>query len=210
MQEIHPKDDTAKLLMRVERGERGAIDHLFERHRAGLRRMVAARMDNRLARRVDASDVVQETIVEAYRQLPQYLQSRAVGFYPWLRQIGVNRLKDLHRKHVVSGKRTVDREVNDALHLSADAVHNLTHQFISREPDPAARIVENEAVVQLREAISRLAPNELEIIVLRHVEQLSVVEISDVLGIATGTVKSRHYRTLVRLREILQTLAPET
>src|SRR5262249_12587878 len=65
----HPTPDTEELLRRVEEGDAEARDALLDRHRGRLRQLVALRMDPRLVARVDASDVVQETLVEADRRL---------------------------------------------------------------------------------------------------------------------------------------------
>ena len=62
------------LLARAARGERAAFDELFARHRDRLGRAVALRLDRRLAARVDASDVVQDVCLEAFRRLPDYLR----------------------------------------------------------------------------------------------------------------------------------------
>jgi RNA polymerase sigma-70 factor, ECF subfamily len=72
--------------------------------------MVAVRIDDRLAARIDASDVVQETLMLASKQLADYLRDPPLPFYPWLRQIAWNRLTVLHRRHLETGKRNVSRD----------------------------------------------------------------------------------------------------
>ena len=58
-----------------------------DRYRDRLRRLVAVRLDPRLAARADASDVVQEALADAARKLDGYLRDRPIPFYPWLRQL---------------------------------------------------------------------------------------------------------------------------
>jgi RNA polymerase sigma-70 factor (ECF subfamily) len=89
--------DTDELLRRTAQGNAAARDQLLARHRDRLRKLIAYRMDRRLAARVDPSDIVQEVLVEASRKLPDYLQQRPLPFYPWLRQIAADRLVELHR-----------------------------------------------------------------------------------------------------------------
>jgi RNA polymerase sigma-70 factor (ECF subfamily) len=72
--------------------------------------MVAVRLDRRLAPRIDASDVVQEALLEADRRLDGYLRERPIPFYAWLRQIAGDRIVDALRLHVASQKRSVTRE----------------------------------------------------------------------------------------------------
>ena len=82
-----PKPDsgeTLKLLERIRDGSPGA-DELFARHRQSLRQIVALRFDPSLHSRADPSDIVQETHMEAYRRLPDYLSREPMPFHLWLR-----------------------------------------------------------------------------------------------------------------------------
>ena len=106
----HRGPDTEELLRRVEGGDPEARDALLLRHRARLRQLVALRMDPRLAARVDASDVVQETLAEADRRMSDYLRERPLPFYPWLRRLALDRLAVQHRFHVRAARRSVRRE----------------------------------------------------------------------------------------------------
>src|SRR5215470_6717040 len=92
--------DTEELLRRSQAGDRDARGALLQRHRKRLRRMVALRLDRRLASRLDPSDVVQDVLAAADRRLDEYLSERPLPFYPWLRQIAWDRLVYEHRRHV--------------------------------------------------------------------------------------------------------------
>ena len=74
--------DTHELLRRATAGDASAETALLARHRDRLRHMVAIRFDERIAARVDPSDVVQDVLAKAARDLPGYLQSRPLPFYP--------------------------------------------------------------------------------------------------------------------------------
>src|SRR3954454_9926595 len=105
-----PTADTEHLLNQAAHGDATARDRLLDRHRDRLKRMVAVRADPRLAARVDPSDVVQETLTEAAGKLDRSLAARPLPFYPWLRQLALERLATLHRRHVRAGRRSVARE----------------------------------------------------------------------------------------------------
>jgi RNA polymerase sigma-70 factor (ECF subfamily) len=77
-------DETQRLLERAQEGDQAAFEALFQRHRSKLRRAIALRMDRRVAARVDASDVLQDTYLEAFKRLPKYLQQQGMPFYLWL------------------------------------------------------------------------------------------------------------------------------
>src|SRR5438093_8530899 len=123
--------DTEELLRRAGDGDRDARGAVLDRHRQRLRRMVALRMDPRLAARVDASDVVQETLGEADRRLDDYLRERPLPFYPWLRQLAWERLVEQHRRHVQAKKRSVVREESLGLGLSGQSVQALAEQLLN-------------------------------------------------------------------------------
>src|SRR3954462_4378591 len=101
---------TDHLLENASPGDDGARQRLLGRPRGRLRRMVAVRLDRRLAARVDPSDVVQETLAEAARRLDAYLRDRPLPFSPWLRRLAADRLAVIHRRHVRAANRAVGRE----------------------------------------------------------------------------------------------------
>src|SRR5262245_7992095 len=102
--------ETDELLNRTRRGDARAREQLLDRYRERLRRMVAVRIDPRLAARLDPSDVVQDALVEAARGLDEYLSRPPLPFYPWLRHFAWDRLIELHRFHVHAKRRSVARE----------------------------------------------------------------------------------------------------
>src|SRR5438132_13279908 len=95
-----PKEDTEDLLRRAAAGEDAPRGALLARHGDRLRQVVAFRLDRRLAARVDPSDVVQEAMADAARKLPEYLRLRPLPFFPWLRQLALERLIEMHRRHI--------------------------------------------------------------------------------------------------------------
>ena len=103
-------DETQVLLKRVEHDDAEAAERLWERHREPLRRMIGLRLDRALARRVDASDVVQEVLLKANQRLGDYLRNPAMPFHLWLRQIARDHVIDEHRRHRVAARRSLDRE----------------------------------------------------------------------------------------------------
>src|SRR5262245_30689676 len=91
---------THRWLERVAAGDPAGWRWLVEEHHARLRRMVALRLDPRLQGRVDPSDVLQDTYLQAAEHLPGYLQNPSVPFFLWLRSLAAGRLSKLHRYHL--------------------------------------------------------------------------------------------------------------
>jgi len=195
--------DTEELVRRAGAGDRSAVSRLLDRHRRRLRKMVAVRMDARMVARLDPSDVVQETLVEAVKKLPDYLRDRPLPFYAWLRQLAWNRLVDLHRQHVLAEQRTIAKEVSLATLLSGQSARYLASHLLARENHPGSRIVRQELIDRMREAIGRLPDSHREVLILRHLEDLSVAEVAAILKTTKAAVTSRHFRALVGLREIM-------
>lgn len=163
--------------------------------------MVAVRMDDRMSARVDPSDVVQEAFSVAYKRLPEYLGDPAIPFYPWLRQIAWNCLVDLHRYHVLAGKRSVRRE--QPLQLSDTSATKLADRFLASGSSPLKQLLREEAGAYLRATLARLAPGHREILVLRYLEQLNGAECATVLGISEKAANQRHLRAVRRLHHLL-------
>jgi RNA polymerase sigma-70 factor, ECF subfamily len=196
--------DTEQLLEMVRRDDPGARDRLLARHRGRLLALIALRMDPRLRTRLDPSDVVQESLAEADRRLAAYLADQRLPFYPWLRGLALERLGQLHRRHVRSQKRSVAREEHSLSALPDDSVRELAARLAGRGSSPSARMKHEDLKRRLREVLDQMGEHDREVIVLRHLEQLSVRDIAAVLGISEGAVKVRHVRALERLRKLLE------
>lgn len=192
--------DTDELLDRAAAGDDSARQRLLDRHRDRLRRMVAIRLDRRVGRRVDPSDVVQDALAVAHRKLDEFLVRRPVPFYPWLRQIAWESLVKCHQRHTAD-KRTVARE--EVFTLSDDSIEDLVGRLASSGTGPGERAARAEMRQRVRAALRELAPADREVLVLRYLEQLSTAETADVLGCRVGAVKVRLLRALRRLRDLL-------
>jgi RNA polymerase sigma-70 factor, ECF subfamily len=192
------------LLLRASRGDDRARDELLSRHRSRLWRMVAIRLDRRVAARVDASDIVQEALTEAACRLPDYLSHRPLPFYPWLRHIAWQHLQKCHQRHINAQRRSVVREGMDEPTLPDESATQLVDCLVSDDTSVSGRLIRAEERHRLRAALALLPARDREALVLRHLEQLSTAEIAVVLGISAGAVMTRHTRALERLRRLLE------
>ncbi|HEV3445403.1 MAG TPA: sigma-70 family RNA polymerase sigma factor [Gemmataceae bacterium] len=196
--------DTEELLRRVDEGDGAARGELLQRQRSRLRRMVACRMDPRLAARLDPSDVVQETLAEADRRLEGYLDERPLPFYPWLRQLAWDRLVEQHRRHLRAARRSVLREQAEAPGLPDSSVWQLADRLLDSGQGPSAALQRGELRQQVRAALDALTEPDREVLVLRYLEQLSAREVGAVLGFSEAAAKKRALRALQRLRDALK------
>lgn len=193
--------ETDALLDRTAAGDRAARQLLLERHRGRLVKMVAVRLDPRLAARVDPSDVVQEALVDADRKLNGYLRDRPVPFYPWLRRIAWERLVKCHQRHTAR-RRDVGREVPGP-GLSDASVLDLADRLLAPGSSPSRLAERHELIERVRSALRQLPERDREVLVLRYLEHLTTAETAAVLRISEGAVKLRHLRALERLRGLI-------
>ena len=199
----HKDPDTEELVERACSGDREARQQLLVRHRKRLRQMVALRMDRRLTARVDPSDVVQEALTDAAQELSDYLRQRPLPFYPWLRQLAWERLIELHRRHLYAQKRSVRREDREYLALPDESAVHLAQRLLAPGSSPSQRLLREELRERVQTALAQLSPRDREVLVLRHLEELSTNETAAVLGITAGAVKMQHLRAVRRLRGLL-------
>ncbi|TWU00694.1 RNA polymerase sigma factor [Botrimarina colliarenosi] len=211
MASIWPRsDDTEHLLDGVRRGESEAKDRLFDRHRGAIRRMIDLRMDRVLERRVDASDIVQDVLIEANRRLTDYLANPIMPFHLWLRQMAKDRLIDAHRRHRVAARRSMDREqpLAAASRDDQESVLDLAAQLSDGQLTPAAAATWHELQRRFLEAVEQLEEQDQEIILMRHFERLSNSEVAETLDLSAQAASMRHLRAMRRLRVHLADLEP--
>jgi RNA polymerase sigma-70 factor (ECF subfamily) len=193
--------ETGRLLDQAGGGDRGAVERLLERHRGYLRQVVAMRMDPQLSTRVDPSDIVQDTQMEALRRLPDYLARRPMPFRLWLIKTAHERLIVARRRHVVADCRAVGREEP----LPDRSSLLLAGRIFATDPTPSQQLNQRELAERVRQALAKLPAGDREILFLRTFEGLTNQEAAMVLGLDPGTASKRHGRAILRLHQILKT-----
>ncbi|MEM9825273.1 MAG: sigma-70 family RNA polymerase sigma factor [Planctomycetota bacterium] len=208
---IWPNDDrTERLLDAARDGDKSAINELIQRHRAPIRRLVEMRLDRKVQQRVDVSDVVQDVMIEANGRLERYLDDPAMAFHLWLRQIAWDRIIDTYRRHRVSAKRNMDREQPMAVPAGNEqSAAELAVQLCDPYMTPAAAATQREIAQRVEEVLQQLGPQDREIILMRHYEHLSNLEVAEVLSLNPPAASMRYLRAIRRLRELMESLEKE-
>ena len=192
--------DPRELLEHARQGEPAAFAELFARHREQVRRAVALRLDRRLAARVDVSDVLQDTYLEASRRLADYLARPALPFGLWLRWLTREQVLTAHRRHLLADRRAVGRE---APPLPAAASSVFVGALLGKGPSPSQAVAAAEAAEKLRLALGQLDDDERDLILWRHFERLTNREVAQLLVISEAAAGKRYIRALERLRGLL-------
>ncbi|MCP4170329.1 MAG: sigma-70 family RNA polymerase sigma factor [Fuerstiella sp.] len=199
-------EKTQQLLHGAKNGDADAVNILIERHRQAVRRLIEMRLDNAVTRRVDASDVVQDVMFEASRRLADYIQNPIIPFHIWLRQLAKDRVIDMHRRHRVAQRRSVDREQHvSSLGHDEESAADLAALLKDKELTPAAATVRKEMEQRFLEALNSLNEDDRELIMMRHFEHLESGEVAAALGLSGPAAGMRYLRAIRRLRTSLGT-----
>jgi RNA polymerase sigma factor (sigma-70 family) len=170
------------LVTRAKARDREAFEMLVERHAPDTYRLAAAIVGSD-----DAADVVQETFVAAWQQLPKLRSVDA--FSPWLRRIAANRSRNWLR--------TRGRRPRAAIILDSDDAASIA--------DPGGDFrAAAEARAILEPAFDGLTPDQRAVLALHYSLGLSIADAADALGIRVGTAKSRLNGGLAALRRALE------
>ena len=201
----------SEIVARAAAGDANAVAELLERYRPRLRRMVALRLDPRLQGRADASDVIQEGFLEAFRRFEEFVANPSVPFYIWLRFLIGQRVQEQHRRHLGTAGRYVGREVSIYRGAMPGASTGaLAARLLGKLTSPSQAALRAERKVRLQEALNRMDPLDREILVLRHYEQMTNGDAAAALSLDKSAASKRYTRALVRLKEILAGLPGET
>jgi RNA polymerase sigma-70 factor (ECF subfamily) len=195
--------DTQKLLDQARCGDATAVERLLAHHREPVRRMIGVRLDPAIRPRVDASDVVQEVLLEASRRLSDYLRSPTMPFHLWLRHIARDHLIDAHRRHRQAQRRTVDREHRIEFARTDSSSLAIVDQLLDPELTPATAAIREEIQGRFRSALDALPEDDREIVLMRHFEQLSNQDVASALGLTEAAASMRYLRAIRRLRALL-------
>lgn len=198
-----PQDTVENLLHQAREGDVAAREQLFVACRNYLRVIATAHGEDRLRAKGDASDVVQDTLLEAHRDFEQFAGSNEQEWLAWLRRILMHNLADFVRHFKGTDKREAGREV-PLLRRGDGSVSVL----IGEPPDPAGtasqQIRRQEQDHSVAEAVARLPADYQEVVVLRNLRRLPFEEVAQAMGRSRPAVQMLWVRALRRLQSELE------
>jgi RNA polymerase sigma-70 factor (ECF subfamily) len=192
------------LLARARDGDPTALNHLLGLYRNYLRLLAQVQVHNEHGLPFDSSDLVQETMLDAFRDFPDFRGTTDGEFLGWLRQILVRNLTDDLRHHKAK-KRDVRRQ--QPLHELLDqSARNLRSLLAASGSSPSEHVSRQENVVLLADALQSLPTDLREVIILRQLAGLTFVEIASRIGGSAHAARRLWIRALQDLRKTLQEL----
>jgi RNA polymerase sigma-70 factor, ECF subfamily len=200
-------DDPQLLLAEARAGNADTLGRLLEVYRHYLSLLARMQIGQRLQAKVDESDLVQETFLEAHRSFGRFRGTSEAQFIQWLRQILAANLADLLRRYLGAQGRDVrlEREIGESLNGSSAMLERgwLGGEPAASQSSPSEQAARREQAVLLADALAQLPDNYREVLVLRHLESLTFPEIARRMDRSLDSVEKLWMRGLARLRQVL-------
>jgi RNA polymerase sigma-70 factor (ECF subfamily) len=194
--------DPVQLLVLARTGDGRALGQLLELYRSYLALLARLQIGRQLQGKVDAADLVQETFLEAHRHFGQFQGGTEGELVSWLRHILAGQLAMLVRRYLGTRRRDVRLERELAFELEASS-RVLNQCLAAPQSTPSQQAARREQAVLLADALGRLPEDYREVIILRHLEDLSFPEVARRMDRTLNSVKNLWARALGRLRRLL-------
>lgn len=193
-----PTDD---LFERARGGDSQALGELLEQYRDLLRGTAQEELSSRLQVRVDPSDVVQASFVDAYRDMKDFRGTEIAQFLAWLKQILRHNVLQSVEMHKLAQKRSIYREV--PLDGSTDSRQARRENLAADQSTPSERVQRAEDVQRLIGVLEQLPPQQQIAVRMRFLEGMSLQEIADAMQKSKTAVAGLLKRGMQTLRQIL-------
>jgi RNA polymerase sigma-70 factor (ECF subfamily) len=191
----------AQWLPAARAGSGEALGQILEACRRYLLGIAQQELDPELRAKGGASDLVQETFLEAQRDFPRFQGNSEAELLAWLRQLLRFHLSKFRRHYRTTQKRNLGREVSlDAGDSSVERGAGVRADILS----PSDQAIEHEEDRALQEALSRLPEDYRRVILLRHQEGRSIEEIGQLLQRSPAAVRKLWARAVERLQHELE------
>lgn len=192
-----------QLIALARQGDTEALGQVLELFRNYMKLLARLQIDRRFQGKVDPSDLVQETFLESHRDFAAFRGSTEREFVAWLRKILVRNLVDRVGRYYGAKRRDVglERSLQDEVDRSSEM---LGRQFMAGGSTPSEKAQQRETSVRLADALQRLPPHYREVLVLRHLQQLSFAEVAKRMNRSVDSVDKIWVRALACLRSAMR------
>jgi RNA polymerase sigma-70 factor (ECF subfamily) len=194
--------DLERLLILAKAGEGSALGELLQRYDNYLKVLARVGIDQRLQGKVDPSDLVQETYLEAHRDFANFRGSGEPELAAWLRQILAHNLANAVRHF--AGTQARDVRLEQQLQADLDRSSQAWDPgLVARSSSPSHQAARREQMVLIADALARLSPDYREVLILRHLQGLTFPEVARRMERSLTAINKLWVRALDRLKEVL-------
>jgi len=188
------RTEFARLLAEARSGSPDALGRVLMECRDYLLLVADRKLDPELRCKASASDIVQETFLEAQRDFACFQGERTEELLAWLCQILFHNVANASRCYHGTEKRAVDRECE----------MRLLPEVADDAPTPSTRAASREETTALESALSQLPENYRRVLSLRYQEKRSFVQIGEALSCSTEAARKLWARAVSRLQKMLE------
>jgi RNA polymerase sigma-70 factor, ECF subfamily len=174
----------------------------LERYRDYLRLLARLQLSTRLQAKLDASDIVQQTLLQAHQGLGQFRGQTEAEWLAWLRAILANALAAAGRRFAAEA-RDANRERSLELELDQSS-SRMEGLLAADQSSPSERAVRTDELLRLARAMNSLPPDQRQVVELHHLKGLPVAEVAQLMDKSRPAVVGLLFRGLKKLRELLQ------
>jgi RNA polymerase sigma-70 factor (ECF subfamily) len=190
-----------ELLRRARAGSGSDLGQLLELYRKYLGLLARLQIGRRLQGKVDATDLVQDTFLQAHRDFGQFRGTTEEELTGWLRQILAHTVAMCVRSFGTQ-RRDIRLERELAVELDQSS-RDLDPALLAKSSSPSTQAARREQAVLLADALGELTEDYREVIILRHMEGLTFPELARRMGRTVDSVKKLWPRAMVQLRHAL-------
>jgi RNA polymerase sigma-70 factor (ECF subfamily) len=195
-------DSSPEQLLHLARGGDGpALGQLLELYRGYLELLARLQIGRRLQGKVDDADLVQETFLQAHERFAQFQGESEGELISWLRHILASRLEKLIRHYCGTQRRDVRLERELAAELNQSS-RLLDQGLVASGSSPSQGAARREQAVLLANSLRQLPDDYREVLILHHLQGLSMPEVARRLGRTLDSLKNVWLRGLARLRHL--------
>jgi RNA polymerase sigma-70 factor (ECF subfamily) len=174
--------------------------HALDRYRSYLLLLARMQLNPRWTAKIDASDIVQQTLLEAHAHLEDFCGAEAQRA-AWLRRVLANNIRDALRA-ANRQKRQYEREL-PLEEMLAHSSLRLANCLASEQSSPSQRAIRQEELFRLADTLLALPEAQRESIVLHYLQGWCVAEVAEHLGRSEGAIAGLLHRGLRRIRELM-------
>ena len=195
--------DPETLIQHARGGDGRAVGQLLSIYRQYFKLLARLHIDRRMQPKMDASDIVQELLLQAHRAFPRFRGTTEAEWLAWLRRILAHNAANFVRQYRGTGKRQVNREVPLAGGRDSSRPAGAFDPSDGGET-PSQQLIRREKELQMADALARLPADCQEVIVLRNLQRLPFDAVARSMGRSRPAVQMLWMRAIQKLQETMK------
>ncbi len=201
--EARQRELSDQLVERLQDGDDRALAELFAIYEDRLLRLIDYRLDRSLHSRVDPTDILQDAYIDASERVAHFFSRPDSSIAVWLRLIVLQPLQLVVRHHLLTDKRDARKEVSMGRGTRSQPLGGIAQLLADSLTSPSAVVARTEAVDMVEQILEEMSESDREVLALRHFEQVTNDEVSEILGISVKAASNRYVRALARLKDLI-------